>query len=198
MANTCDADHGLRQGALYGLGVTAEKFGNENLPELWRKMIDTLVNIIDAPGADVGEAASATDNGISALGKIIRYVVDPSIDKGPLVKKWISKLPLKADEEESLINMKFLIEQIQQNEPIVLGSQGENLPAIAAACATAIATESASMSHPAESRQLVKQMIQILNKIKQTLSPQTMELVWTSLPLQERKRLERIVANSYE
>ena len=187
LANTAEPDHALRQAACYGIGVAALRFGQvEELAQHWIAAVRQIQQVIQNPGAHVGEAVSATDNAVSALGKIVRCC--PVENKPGLASTWLGQLPLKMDIPEAQLNVAALVDMVNSNDSNVLGAQGENLPKIAQVLAMSVEVMSPE--------QLAKSVI-ILDKIKSTIPPEAMKQVWHSIPQEQRCKLEQIVRNSH-
>eukprot|EP01097_Dermamoeba_algensis_P002621 TRINITY_DN2040_c0_g1_i1.p1 TRINITY_DN2040_c0_g1~~TRINITY_DN2040_c0_g1_i1.p1 ORF type:complete len:492 (-),score=143.55 TRINITY_DN2040_c0_g1_i1:360-1634(-) len=121
-----DADPGVRQAAVYGAGVIAQTFGAQVaslIPELTKQ----LVGAIQQPDSRNDENVFATENAISALGKIILYQPS-SINVAELLPLWFSLLPVLEDKVESPVTYGLLCTFVESNNPHIFGPGGQNLP----------------------------------------------------------------------
>eukprot|EP00012_Vannella_robusta_P012041 CAMPEP_0206210074 /NCGR_PEP_ID=MMETSP0166-20121206/17306_1 /ASSEMBLY_ACC=CAM_ASM_000260 /TAXON_ID=95228 /ORGANISM="Vannella robusta, Strain DIVA3 518/3/11/1/6" /LENGTH=230 /DNA_ID=CAMNT_0053631629 /DNA_START=577 /DNA_END=1269 /DNA_ORIENTATION=- len=89
----------VRQAAVYGLGVTAELH-----PDVFRgfktQVLQGLHRVITMDESREEENIFATENAISALGKIIQHHGE-SLDIGSEIQKWINYLPTDSKDEET-------------------------------------------------------------------------------------------------
>ena len=118
----------VRQAAVYGLGVLAQHasavaFDDASQQEAARR----LLQVVDAPDAFSEDHASASDNAVSALGKLCRRSETISAAALP---HWLEKLPLRADKEEARAVHRMLVEWCEATSPHLLGSNNERLPQI--------------------------------------------------------------------
>lgn len=88
----------IRTAAAYGLGVCAAKLGPAAAPYS-SQIMSTLLGLLRHPEARVGDNEDATDNVVSALGKVCLH---QSVEGASAVlPEWLSYLPLKSDLEEA-------------------------------------------------------------------------------------------------
>ena len=87
-----------RVAAGYGLGVCAEKLGPAVAPYT-NEITEKLLALLRHPDARQGENEDATDNAVSALGKLCLY--QEVATAGAVLPEWLSYLPLKSDLEEA-------------------------------------------------------------------------------------------------
>merc|ERR1712072_1055371 len=71
----------------------------------------------------------ATENAISAVGKILRYQA-AALDSAVLLPTWLSYLPVSADDEEGPIIYDALCFFIEKQHPHLWGAKLERLPHI--------------------------------------------------------------------
>jgi len=125
-----DAHPGVRQAAAYGVGVCAEK-----ACETFRPLIPDALNRLSVMVQDI-EARSddnvhATENAISAIGKVCRYQSN-AIDVTQVLPHWLSLLPVTHDKVESKIvydSLCFFLENANFSQ-VLIGSSYQNLPRI--------------------------------------------------------------------
>eukprot|EP00072_Mus_musculus_P045187 XP_006519602.1 PREDICTED: importin-5 isoform X2 [Mus musculus] len=124
----CDNSPEVRQAAAYGLGVMAQ-FGGDNYRPFCTDALPLLVRVIQAPEAKTKENVNATENCISAVGKIMKFKPD-CVNVEEVLPHWLSWLPLHEDKEEAVQTFSYLCDLIESNHPIVLGPNNTNLPKI--------------------------------------------------------------------
>ncbi|CAL9698324.1 unnamed protein product [Knipowitschia caucasica] len=130
----------VRQAAAYGVGVMAQ-YGGANYCKFCKEAIPRLVQVIQAPDSRSKENVNATENCISAVGKVMRFQPE-WVSVGEVLPHWLSWLPLKEDKEEAVHTFDFLCDLIESNNPIVLGPDNANLPKIFLIIADGVASES--------------------------------------------------------
>lgn len=121
-----DKNKEIRQAALYGVGQLAQQHGQQFV-QFFQEVIPNIVQMINHPESRGDEFIMSTENGISAIGKILRYC--PQINSyQELLKCWCDWLPIWEDEAEVPCVMEFLLLLIEQNNPTVMGPNSSNLP----------------------------------------------------------------------
>uniref|UniRef100_A0A3B5KGV6 Karyopherin (importin) beta 3 n=1 Tax=Takifugu rubripes TaxID=31033 RepID=A0A3B5KGV6_TAKRU len=135
-----DSSPEVRQAAAYGVGVMAQ-YGGENYRSFCTDAIPLLVGVIHAADARSKENVNATENCISAVGKVMRFQSE-CVNLNLVLPHWLSWLPLNEDKEEAVHTFDFLCDLIESNNPIVLGPENSNLPKIFLIIADGVANES--------------------------------------------------------
>ena len=126
----------VRQACAYGMGTLAMKLGELPISspvfDAWIASLSQVTLILfESLSTDWSKNphhAAANENVVSAIGKILHYVVGPLRLNGKVteaqfndaVAKWISFLPILEDEEEAPHTYGFLIELIEQRNPAVM------------------------------------------------------------------------------
>ncbi|CAJ0954811.1 unnamed protein product [Ranitomeya imitator] len=128
LQSICDNSPEVRQAAAYGVGVMAQ-FGGDNYRPFCTEAVPLLVGVIQAPDSKTKENINATENCISAVGKIMKYRPD-CVNVDEVLPHWLSWLPLHEDKEEAVHTFNFLCDLLESNNPIVLGPNNSNLPRI--------------------------------------------------------------------
>lgn len=132
-----DKNKEIRQAALYGIGQLAQQNG-ATFMEYFQSIIPSIVQIINHPEARTDDYIMATENGISAIGRILKYC--PQIaNHNDLLKCWVDWLPIWEDEAEVPFVMEYLLELIEQNNQTVMGPNSSNLPRLVAVVAEVFA-----------------------------------------------------------
>ena len=91
-----DADCDVRQASVYGVGVMAQNLGQAFLPHV-AGALQALATVIQAPGAREEENLNATENAISALGKLCEFQRAAIPSPEHVVPQWLGCLPLTED-----------------------------------------------------------------------------------------------------
>uniref|UniRef100_A0AAY5F0B9 TOG domain-containing protein n=1 Tax=Electrophorus electricus TaxID=8005 RepID=A0AAY5F0B9_ELEEL len=140
MQSLCDTSPEVRQAAAYGIGVMAQ-FGGESYRPFCTEAIPLLIGVIQAADSRAKENVNATENCISAVGKVMRYRPECVI-VNEILPHWVSWLPLNEDKEEAVHTFNYLCDLIESNNPVVLGPDNANLPKIFLIIAEGFANES--------------------------------------------------------
>uniref|UniRef100_A0A8D0GCP0 Importin 5 n=1 Tax=Sphenodon punctatus TaxID=8508 RepID=A0A8D0GCP0_SPHPU len=128
LQSICDNSAEVRQAAAYGVGVMAQ-FGGDSYRPFCTEALPLLVRVIQSADAKTKENVNATENCISAVGKIMKFKPD-SVNVEEVLPHWLSWLPLHEDKEEAVHTFNYLCDLIESNNPIVLGPNNTNLPRI--------------------------------------------------------------------
>ncbi|CAL8275440.1 unnamed protein product [Arctogadus glacialis] len=135
-----DASPEVRQAGAYGVGVMAQ-YGGESYRPFCTEAIALLVGAIQAAESRSKENVNATENCISAVGKVMRFRPECA-NVTEILPHWLAWLPLNEDKEEAAHTFDFLCDLIESNNPIVLGPDNSNLPKIFLIIAEGVANES--------------------------------------------------------
>eukprot|EP00469_Lotharella_globosa_P014926 CAMPEP_0167824422 /NCGR_PEP_ID=MMETSP0112_2-20121227/8779_1 /TAXON_ID=91324 /ORGANISM="Lotharella globosa, Strain CCCM811" /LENGTH=1069 /DNA_ID=CAMNT_0007726371 /DNA_START=101 /DNA_END=3307 /DNA_ORIENTATION=- len=172
----------LQQATVYGLGICAEH-GGKGFDRYVEKTLQTLGNAIQhnrklgARASD--DTKSATDNAISAFGKVCRYR-SSCVDLNKMLPVWLGWLPLQIDGSEAASVYSMLCALIESQNTALLGQNMRNLPQVVTVLVRAF---TGPLGIPPEIRaRMVKIMRQILTMPKNMLDvlakqvqPQVME-----------------------
>lgn len=150
LQSLCDTSPEVRQAAAYGVGVMAQN-GGESYRPFCTEAIPLLVGVIQAAEARSKENVNATENCISAVGKVMRYRPECA-NVNEILPHWLNWLPLNEDKEEAVHTFDFLCDLIESNNPIVLGPDNSNLPKIFLIIADGVANESVKSEDPCSKR----------------------------------------------
>eukprot|EP01103_Thecamoeba_quadrilineata_P011595 TRINITY_DN279_c0_g1_i1.p1 TRINITY_DN279_c0_g1~~TRINITY_DN279_c0_g1_i1.p1 ORF type:complete len:1093 (+),score=229.45 TRINITY_DN279_c0_g1_i1:45-3323(+) len=106
-----DSHPGVRQAAAYGIGVVAVHAGPRFINHI-NPSLEALFRVVSLPDANSEENIHAKENGVSAIGKIIRHNPD-KIDVPRILPMWVGLLPVLEDKIESQVvydNLLFFLE----------------------------------------------------------------------------------------
>ncbi|KAH7372426.1 hypothetical protein KP509_17G003600 [Ceratopteris richardii] len=182
-----DSDNDVRQAAVYGIGVCAE-FGGANFKPMVGEALEKLKLVISQPAAFHADNVMATDNAVSALGKICEFHRDV-IDATQVMPAWLSCLPIRADLVEAKIVHEQLCSLMERSDPILLGSNGQYLPKIIAVFAEVI-----SSGNDLATSETISRIANILRHIQQTMPAPALASTWSSLQPQQQAALQSILS----
>jgi len=123
-----DEDAGVRQAATYGVGACAARGADAFTPYL-NNACGALMHVISQPDARSDDNSGATDNAVSALGKIM-FSFPQTVSQ--LIQPFVEYLPLKQDLEEGYTANGKLLELLVRDPATVLGHALERLPKLVA------------------------------------------------------------------
>ncbi len=110
----------VRQAAVWGIGACGRALGPAfmQLPDA-KRALDQLVSVVNKQGSREESNETATDDAISAIGKICRYVLPGRQEEGKYLLQWLRWLPCTADEEEARLVHADLVYFIQSNNTYI-------------------------------------------------------------------------------
>jgi hypothetical protein len=125
-ASLSDSSEDVRQAACYGVGVAALHGGPaytsfcvgissniEALPHLFA--------IVNAPDSRSSDNLMATENAISAIGKVCKAYKDGNaFNVNQVLAQWFQTLPILEEEEEAAFVYGLLLDLIESNHPAVV------------------------------------------------------------------------------
>ncbi|KAL6068524.1 Importin-5 [Balamuthia mandrillaris] len=123
-----DTNPSVRQAAVYGIGVCAQ-FGGEHMHSLIPDIVKRLNVVISHSESRSEDNVNATENAISALGKIIQFQ-SAAINAEEVLALWLSFLPVKEDKIEAIIIYNQLCTFIESNAQLVFGGEYQNAPKV--------------------------------------------------------------------
>uniref|UniRef100_A0A8B9H1F5 Karyopherin (importin) beta 3 n=1 Tax=Astyanax mexicanus TaxID=7994 RepID=A0A8B9H1F5_ASTMX len=118
---------------------------------VFSEAIPLLIGVIQAAESKAKENVNATENCISAVGKVMRYRPE-CINVSEVLPHWVSWLPLNEDKEEAVHTFNYLCDLIECNNPVVLGPDNTNLPKIFLIIAEGVANESIKSDYDCSKR----------------------------------------------
>eukprot|EP00249_Psilotum_nudum_P013400 c24308_g1_i1 orf=266-3634(-) len=184
-----DADADVRQAAVYGVGVCAE-FGGPKFKPIIGEALSKLTEVISQPTAFQSDNIMATDNAVSALGKICVYQRD-GIDASQVVPAWLSCLPIRGDLVEAKIVHELLCSMVERSDQQLLGLNNQYLPKI-----IAVFAEVLSAGNDLATDQTIARMVNLLRHLQQTLPPPALASTWSSLQPQQQAALQSILSQA--
>ncbi|KAJ5067672.1 karyopherin (importin) beta 3 [Anaeramoeba ignava] len=163
---------GLRQSAVYGLGVCAQ-MGGASFAPFAQKALDILHSAVENQDAKIDDMEFATENAISAIAKICKFQ-STNVDLNRSLPLWLSYLPVLIDKEESIVTYSLLCSFIEENNPFLLGNQNQNIPQILRIFCSVIETDLIN-------KEISQRIANILSQIKSQFSQQQLEEILNSV-----------------
>ena len=164
LAGCADADADVRQASVYGVGVMAAALGAAFAPHV-PGALAALARVIQAPDARNEENLNATENAVSALGKLCESQRGAIPGAPDVVPRWLGCLPLREDTVEARVVHAQLVRMLEAGDPHLLGANNEHLGQVvkvfAAAAPTAGLSEKLQLCTPetaGKMRAVLKQM----------------------------------------
>lgn len=182
-----DEDADVRQAAVYGIGVCAEHGGSKIKP-LVGEALSKLNDVISHPSALLPKNRMATDNAISALGKICEHQKD-CINASQVIPAWLNCLPIKNDLVEAKVLHELLCSMVERSDPQLLGPSNQYLPKIVAVFAE-ILCAGADLA----SEETISRIVQLLRRLQQTMPPPVLASTWSTLQPQQQAALQSILS----
>ncbi|GLJ16157.1 hypothetical protein SUGI_0269600 [Cryptomeria japonica] len=183
-----DEDADVRQAAVYGIGVCA-KHGGAKMKPLVEVSLSKLNDVISHPSAFLSDNRIATDNAISALGKICEYQRD-FIDASQVVPAWLSCLPIKNDIIEAKVLHELFCSMVERSDPQLLGPGNQHLPKIISVFAE-ILCSGADLA----SEETISRIVQLVRQLQQTMPPPALTSTWSALQPQQQAVLNSILSS---
>ncbi|KAJ3252863.1 Importin-5 [Boothiomyces macroporosus] len=185
-ASLGDASPDVRQAAAYGVGVSA-KFGGPNYAQFCVESLPHLFNIINAPNSRSEENTMATENAISAVGKLLEvYRSTGAFSANDVILHWFNSLPIVEDAEEAPETYSLLLELIEgQNEVIVNVNQ---IPKLVSILSEALSLKDLLVKDPA----LKEKMVNCLKSVIAAADANTKQILWQGLKDGQKKYLSSL------
>ncbi|KAJ3166468.1 hypothetical protein HDU88_003336 [Geranomyces variabilis] len=176
-----DPSFEIRQAAAYGVGVAAQ-FGGPTYHQPCAAAIPALFAAINAPQAREEESLTATENAISAVGKICKFVgAAGGFDLDQVITAWVAALPLTEDVDEAHFVYSYLMELVQLNHPAV----ANNVAHVALVLAEVLAAPDLLAGHP----DLIARVVDALRRSVGSIDEATRTQLWNAITPEKRKVL---------
>ncbi|KAI8917831.1 hypothetical protein PhCBS80983_g00962 [Powellomyces hirtus] len=180
-----DESFEVRQAAAYGVGVAAQ-FGGPTYTQACASALPKLFAAINAPRAREEENILATENAISAVGKICQFLgASGAFDLDQVLAAWVAALPITEDTDEAPFVYSYLMQLIQQNNQAVLGAGNANVPKLALILAEVLANKDLLAGHVDLTRSVVDTLRQFMGSCDEATRGQ----LWNSITPEKRKVL---------
>ncbi|KAJ3273865.1 Importin-5 [Terramyces sp. JEL0728] len=178
-----DPSPDVRQAAAYGVGVCA-KFGGPNYAQLCVESLPHLFNIVNDSNSRSEENTMATENAISAIGKLLKvYRNAGAFNANDVILHWFNALPIVEDSEEAPETYSLLLELIEgQNEVIVNVNQ---IPKLVSILSEALSLKGLLVKAP----ELKEKMVNCLKSVIAAADANTKQILWQNLKDGQKKYL---------
>eukprot|EP01016_Furgasonia_blochmanni_P040096 TRINITY_DN5079_c0_g1_i7.p1 TRINITY_DN5079_c0_g1~~TRINITY_DN5079_c0_g1_i7.p1 ORF type:complete len:348 (+),score=120.14 TRINITY_DN5079_c0_g1_i7:414-1457(+) len=155
-----DKNCAVRQAAVYGIGVLAEK-SKEIFGAMAGLCLKTLEAAYHVPQGNENNMilGHCRDNTIAAVGKIIKAQGDKLGDVATVIRFWVQALPLKHDIDEGSVQHQLLVEILEAKPELVLGAQGEMLGKVCAIFAEIVETEACTQTTSAGIKRILSNWV---------------------------------------
>ncbi|KAJ3403943.1 hypothetical protein HDV05_007447 [Chytridiales sp. JEL 0842] len=99
--------------------------------------------MILGPESRTTENVTATENAVSAVGKITQAFGSstPGFDLNGALSHWVQALPILHDDEEANFSYRYLLSLMESNHPAILGENNANFPKLASILAQAVSSD---------------------------------------------------------
>jgi hypothetical protein len=198
---TTASDPTLCQGAVFGIGICAQKFGRfPGFAPYVQPSLQALTTLLQQRDAEIGTSTSPSeedyerprmgvwDNAVSALGKFALYCEPSVIDQPTLAMEWLKRLPLEGDVEEGVTNVKIIVDELERENVLVVGEGGANLAHIAGVLGKAL-----SIGMPGHA-QLQTRVVAVLKKLESHLGAERIQQVLGTLSAEQQARLHHAMS----
>ncbi|OQR85799.1 importin-like protein [Achlya hypogyna] len=174
----------LRQAASYGLALCA---AHASFAPFVTPTVELLWNLVHAPDAYEPFYVNATDNAVSALGRMLLAfddVLNPS-----LFPQWLRLLPMRGDLEESAAVVQRLCAAVQNKHRIIFDASPSNVPALISVLAEAISAQLFADQEP-----VLRDIQGALRSLREVIPPHVMQAVWSSMSPTQQQALHALFA----
>ncbi|XP_058114921.1 uncharacterized protein LOC131257956 isoform X2 [Magnolia sinica] len=180
-----DADADVCVAAIYGIGVCAEHGDAKSMPFI-EEALRRLYYIIKHRSTSKFDNQMATDNAISALGKICEYRRD-CINATQVLPAWLSCLPIRNDLKEAKVLHGLFFRMVARSDALLLGRNNQNLPKILSVFAE-ILTAEGDLAY----EETLAEIPDLLRKLMRAIPPTAFASLWASLPARHQEVLHPI------
>lgn len=179
-----DPNPDVRQPAAFGVGVCAQLGGAMFANAGGAGAVQVLEQVVSAPDARSDSNASATDNAISALAKVLEYqpacVPDQAGMKlGALI---VGYLPMVADEAEARVVHASLIRALERGDARFLGENGANLGKVLSVLADVLGTTNLDEEYSIRA-------VNVIKRIQGQYPPELLQSATAQLSEEHRAKL---------
>jgi len=181
-----DPDAGVRQAAVYGIGLIMQN-GSTHVASIVPDVANRLNVVISHPESRKEENINATENAISAIGKILQYQ-STSVDVQSLTNMWLSWLPVTEDKIESRVTYGLLCHFIETSNAYIFGQNFSNLPKILSIFGEILETDLIDET-------IERRIKSILKQLQSSLQGNVLQTVWGSLALPQQQKLHKAVSS---
>lgn len=117
----------VRQASVYGLGLSAQ-FGGGAFAQHGGGAMQNIYGLITHPQAKVAENIHATDNAVSALGKVLEFQPEACGDRKQAMAMFLEYLPIQGDVEEGIQVHGRLCSFLERGDAAIMGDAQKWVP----------------------------------------------------------------------
>ncbi|CAI7740685.1 unnamed protein product [Closterium sp. NIES-54] len=115
--------------AAYGIGICAQHGGAAFTPYV-PDTVARLGQVVSSGDSKSELSVSATDNAISALGRLCEHQAHAPFDSAHVLSVWLAYLPIREDRAEAKVAHAQLCGLLERSDARILGPNNQNLPHI--------------------------------------------------------------------
>ncbi|KAJ3043950.1 hypothetical protein HK097_001614 [Rhizophlyctis rosea] len=186
-----DESHEVRQAAAYGIGVAAQTSSalpDSPLHQMCAQSLQGLIGAIRRPDGREEENLLATENCVSALGKICKFLGGRGFDTGAVLVEWVKELPVLVDEEEVAFVYGYLLELVESGNPSILGPQNDGIPKLVSIFVEVLATP--GLVDVGERVSLGGRIVEVLKGVLAGCGDDVRGAIWNGLSPERRHFLQ--------
>ena len=192
LAGCADPDADVRQASVYGVGVMAAAVGAAFAPHV-PGALAALARVIQAPDARSEENLNATENAVSALGKLCESQRGAIPGAQDVVPRWLGCLPLREDTVEARVVHAQLVRMLEAGDPHLLGANNEHLGQVVKVFAVAAPTAGLSEKLQLCTPETAGKMRAVLRQMQSSMGD-TLGAAFASLAPDEQAALQQLMA----
>eukprot|EP00004_Rigifila_ramosa_P000753 TRINITY_DN10783_c0_g1_i1.p1 TRINITY_DN10783_c0_g1~~TRINITY_DN10783_c0_g1_i1.p1 ORF type:complete len:1103 (-),score=294.98 TRINITY_DN10783_c0_g1_i1:27-3248(-) len=198
LASIEDQHAGVRQAAVYGCGAMAQ-FAPALFAPTAMQVVQRMVALVQNPQArsTLGNQC-ATDNTISAIGKICLNQGAAISALPQLIQVWVDGLPIKGDRMEARVVYAQLCTFLESGNAAVLGPNFSNMTKVVIALADALILredeDAEADDNDADDAELValkSRVKRLLVQMRSTVPAATLQAIWPQIPTEYHGPLTR-------
>eukprot|EP00286_Rhodomonas_abbreviata_P029484 CAMPEP_0181305524 /NCGR_PEP_ID=MMETSP1101-20121128/9780_1 /TAXON_ID=46948 /ORGANISM="Rhodomonas abbreviata, Strain Caron Lab Isolate" /LENGTH=1099 /DNA_ID=CAMNT_0023411455 /DNA_START=102 /DNA_END=3401 /DNA_ORIENTATION=- len=182
---SADVSPEVRQAAVYGLGVCAN-FGGPQFAPMAPQVMQRIQAMMEEAGSRGEEKVLATDNAVSALGKVIEYQEEAIGDRNAAVAAFLQYLPITGDEEEGVLVHARLCGMLERGEPLVTSEPAKWIPVVMSILARALGTNTVDEA-------VTMRIKNILTRMQETLPAEVSQAAFGQLPAEEQAKITQLL-----
>ncbi len=212
----------VRQASCYGIGTLAFQVSLCTSPntdvntttvpaalDAWSgpllEVFGILMASLSQPWSRDEDQVLATENTVSAIGKVIHYILTPLVQLSRLqqdemhqaLSQWLQFLPIIQDEEEALHTYGYLIELLHQQHPVLAQNAGQVAKILVHVVAEGVLTRvgvDAKNGWPGygSGKELAEQVANAMKVVVRSCPEQVKLGIWGGLDAEKRNQLSAL------
>uniref|UniRef100_A0A6U4TJI8 TOG domain-containing protein n=1 Tax=Hemiselmis andersenii TaxID=464988 RepID=A0A6U4TJI8_HEMAN len=151
----------VRQASVYGLGVCAQ-YGGAPFQQAAADVLPAIFQLVQHPQGRMEANVHATDNAVSALGKVLEYQSPTIADRTGAMGAFLSYLPVEGDVEEGIEVHGRMCTFLERQDPTIMAEPNRWIPHVIKVFAAVIGT-------PSVDEKVTSRIKELLNGMQQSL-----------------------------